>query len=361
MEDIRLDMRTAVTLLGLNVDTNKSQARIPCPFCGNGNRASKNFSINFDLNSLGSFHCFACEAKGDPVEFWRLMRNLNDYNEAVKDYRNQIGSDSLQAELKKSQARKFEKKDVDVADIQSRHETYSALLNLLPLSETHKNNLLSRGLSEEEIEQNQYKSVPTSRLDSIARELAKKGLTLKGVPGFYINDEGKWQLKYCSSGFFIPQRNGYGQIQGMQIRLDNIESGGPRYISLSSRDKNQGSPAYTYCHMHKGSNGLSEVILTEGALKADIISSYTGYSVISIPGVNSQSHLTTALVGLKRKGLRKICIAFDADIKTNSHVEAARQRLIETLQNLSIPYSLLEDWDDNYKGLDDWLHHYKSK
>lgn len=99
---------------------------------------------------------------------------------------------------------------------------------------------------------------------------------------------------------------------------------------------------------------LDRVILTEGPLKADIISQYTGLPVLAIPGVNAISLLERALYDLKNAGLRKILIAFDMDLYENIHVQNALDRLKNMLAAYRIPHSQLV-WDKNYKGLDDYL------
>ena len=122
---------------------------------------------------------------------------------------------------------------------------------------------------------------------------------------------------------------------------------------MHTEHKLNGSPAYAHCHLRIGRKGLTELILTEGPLKADVISSLTGYSVLAVPGVNSLSFLPQALFDLKKAGVMKILIAYDMDIRTNETVHKAEKRLMSLLSRAQIPHTVLY-WDERYKGLDDW-------
>jgi hypothetical protein len=216
------------------------------------------------------------------------------------------------------------------------------------------------------------------------------GATLEGVPGFYKDKNGDWTLKDCGSGILIPQRNSKGQIQGFQIRADDrphicrncrffikgtckcskskfcdaavkkdsscseFKEAGSRYFALSSRDEDCGTGSQTYVHFREGVRGFGDMIITEGALKADVISALSGYSVLSVPGVNSLKFLPQALRSLLNKDLCRVIIAYDMDIRENDKVKRARDKLESLLRHLEIPYRNLS-WDETYKGLDDYL------
>ncbi|MDU8611526.1 hypothetical protein, partial [Collinsella aerofaciens] len=76
-----------------------------------------------------------------------------------------------------------------------RHDVYYDMLSHLTLSPKHHNDLLSRGLSEERISQNMYRSLPSG---TSARRLLAGMLSdfhdLEGIPGFYVDKDGFWNI-----------------------------------------------------------------------------------------------------------------------------------------------------------------------
>ena len=57
------------------------------------------------------------------------------------------------------------------------------------LNEQHKEDLLKRGLTLEQIEGQRYRSVPLFGIRSLVRKLQDEGLVVKGVPGFYEGEK----------------------------------------------------------------------------------------------------------------------------------------------------------------------------
>lgn len=379
-----LDMRAAVQLLWEqgnlheDMDLSRSSNDIRCPICGTGDHSKqRKLHVSFDqglgVPDGGSYVCSKCRISGGPISFYGLYNGISDNKEAAKHYFAYI--DKRNVDVKKSPLPKFEpapKKDVPTADVAVCDNTYRHMLKLISLSHQHRKHLNDvRGLSDAAINTASYRSFPLVGHEKIAAALLEQGCVLKGVPGFYKNPRGRWSLISCNQGILIPQRNCSGQIQGFQIRFDTVDkkAGEPRYISLSTRNFYHGAAAKGFCHFRLGVKGVKEVILTEGALKADIISSYTGYSVIAVPGVNSQTYLNETLEFLKSNGMRKIAIAFDADLYSNPFVKNALTELTKKIESHSIPHSLIR-WDAGetinpatgetdllYKGLDDWLLH----
>ena len=95
------------------------------------------------------------------------------------------------------------------------------------------------------------------------------------------------------------------------------------------------------------------MILTEGPMKADVIHTLTGLSVLAIPGVNSLTQLKSALEDLKKEGLRKINTAFDMDFSTNCYVQNGFNNLLSLLDEMGFRFGSYV-WDPRYKGLDDY-------
>ena len=350
-------MQQAAELAGFSLDYGKAKTETTCPFCGK----PKKFRITITSNEFpeGAAHCFRCGVHLTPIQMYAYALGL-DFNsdegikEAAKNwYKSQRGQKTERQpkkQLSEVKVMNIQSVDVENANVYTRNATYTELLKLLTLKDCHHDNLIKRGLSEEIIKKNGYKSFPTSKKcrEIIVQNLLQSGCVLEGVPGFYKGKD-SWEMVDVGEGFLIPQRNGFGQIQGFQIRKD----AGVRYISLSTRDMEHGSPAHAVCHLARGEKGLHEIIITEGPLKADIIAYLTGYSVLAVPGVNSLSFIPQALKDLKEKGLVQVYIAYDMDIRTNEHVQKAEQKLKGILSALSIPYTTLY-WDEEDKGLDDW-------
>lgn len=352
-ENDNLTLRAACRILGIDCNTNKPKENIHCPACGS---KRKTLNINFDKYGIddGAFRCAKCDIGGRALHFWALFRGLDIYDAkgAATDY-NKFMRGNRDAKKKQKQSvpiKEFKRIDVDVAPIDVRDRTYRAFLDMLQLSPSHRKDLEKRGLTKKEIEKNGYKSFPVSGRNQIANYLLANGYVLEGVPGFHLDDNNQWTIIRYPSGYLIPQKDGKGRIQGMQVRLDK---GDPKYIVLSSSEHMKGSKGRTYCHLAKGKN-LDDVILTEGPLKGDIICKYTGYSVLAIPGVNCFDYLLQAVSDLREKGMKKITIAFDMDLYTNIHVRNALEKLANLLASLECPFTLLQ-WDAEYKGLDDWL------
>src|SRR5262245_32126379 len=75
------------------------------------------------------------------------------------------------------------------ADADTLDEVYSAFLSRLTLSEAHRENLLGRGLPDQAVEHNGYRTLPVQGRARIARELRDRfGDRLLRVPGFVVKE-----------------------------------------------------------------------------------------------------------------------------------------------------------------------------
>ena len=334
-------------LLGLDVPR-RNEEQLECPLCG-----KKKLGVNFNKDA---FQCFSCGAKGHGIHYWALQRGLDisDTKAAAKDFYAYIGGADDKPRPPRKKIAMPPKLDVPIANIETRNKTYTTLLDLLVLNEKHRQNLLQRGLSDEAIQKNGYKSNPAISHSKIAQTILECGCVLDGVPGFYKDDKGEWTFVALGSGYLIPQRDGRGRIQGMQIRKDNVKEGGTRYVTVSTPNQPSGARARANCHFAKGES-IENVIVTEGPLKADIITYYTGYSVLGVQGVNCLTSLTHALEDLRTVGLETVTIAYDMDLYDNPKVAKALSKLKTSLEEMRLPYTFLH-WDKDQKGLDDWLH-----
>ena len=242
--------------------------------------------------------------------------------------------------------------ELPLTDIDARHETYAALLGKLSLASDHRENLLSRGLTDEQIRTFGYKTMPVVGFSALAKQLQAEGYYLGGVPGFYHTKEGAWTFVQERRGILIPARDQDGKIQGLQIRLDKIKKGKFRWIS--SIGKQDGCKAEGWTHMI--GNPKPTVLLTEGPLKADVIHYITGQTVIAVPGVNSLKHLKETLEYLQSQGTTKVMTCFDMDYLKNPHVRDGYYNLANILAEVGIEYGTYL-WDPQFKGLDDYVWH----
>lgn len=339
-------MEDVMSLLGIENPSGRNSFNILCPVCG-----TKTKKLNINLGKQ-VWNCPKCSTGGGVIAFYGFMRHGID-PETLKDNANlksrllsemrSSGCSSSSYEAYRSQKKVEETITAPMAKINTRDKVYRAFLDALTLEKEDYDNLISRGLTEDQIKKYGYKSVQNIDLSTIP------DFNPKGVPGFYLDENGKWQVRNYGKGFYIPVRNLSGKIQGCQIRL---RSGNMRYLWLSTPEHKNGAGAETWAHFV----GFPEetILITEGPLKADIIHAFTGQPVIAVPGVNSLSHMEKMIKGIKKYGVSKVLTCFDMDYRTNENVRKAYAKLIKILRNEGMsPKRLI--WNENFKGYDDYL------
>ena len=234
------------------------------------------------------------------------------------------------------------------AGIEQRDAVYRALLDLLPLSAEHHQNLSGRGLPDQAITANGYRSLQDGKKlrDTIAAQLSPR-YDLNNVPGFYFRD-GSW--RFCAySGLLIPIRDASGRIQGIQIRRENVNR--MKYVWLSSAGKPYGTGAQSWIHV-TGDCTQHTAVITEGPLKGDVASALSDNALfICVPGVSAIKYLPDTLKSLHLTSVQE---AFDMDKLRNPQVVAARKRLRQVVADCGLPCKTLI-WNRNYNGIDDYL------
>ncbi|WP_300775497.1 DNA primase, partial [uncultured Acetatifactor sp.] len=284
-----------------------------------------------------------------------------------------------------------------------RHKTYSMFFSMLVLADTHRQNLLGRGFTEQQIEENGYKSTPVFGFKKLTRKLLEAGCTVKGVPGFYQDRDGEWTIHFSnkSSGFLVPVRNMDHMIVGAQIRLDHPYDG-RKYIWLSSTNFHMGTSSGSPVHL-AGSPGEKTIFITEGPLKGDLAHALSGRTFGCVPGANQYANLPPFLQAMKLMGTEAVYEAYDMDklLKTVcrgdynekcAHCESYRKcregqelpcekknvkrqniqrgcrKLAEICRELELPIKTLTwdtdedgDWAEHVKGVDDYLHGLEQK
>jgi len=224
-------------------------------------------------------------------------------------------------------------------------KAYRILLSELRLSQPHYESLTRRGLSDAEILNLGYKTLPVAGRRELLNVL--QSVQLAGVPGFYL-DAGYWRLA-GPAGIAIPVKDTRGRIAGFQIRCDRAEGG--KYKWLSSRGFNAGCSPGTPIHVAGKVSIGCEVWITEGPLKADIAALRLGRLVLAVAGVGNWSGVIPIIRELKPS---RAIIAFDMDKSANPAVKLHSNALMTCLIRLKVR-TFEADWNVEFKGLDNIL------
>lgn len=228
------------------------------------------------------------------------------------------------------------------APIEQRNHVYNKLLRAcgLSLSVTRRVGLRARGLSNAAIDAGLYVDTPTPvQGDEIAVMLASDDL--RGVPGFYQQGDRACMVR-CRPGFFVPYRDEHGCIQAMQYRLDE-PCAKRKYVWLSSNPEltddagrqlypfgtSSGAPVHHAYHYLLAA--ADELIVTEGALKADVIAYFTQAPVVGIAGVSNFGRDFATHLKSCAPSLRRIFVAYDRDLIEKREVRHAFKGLCELL------------------------------
>ena len=263
------------------------------------------------------------------------------------------------------------------------------MLQLLP---QHRNDLLSRGLTETEVANMEalgYKSTCAEESVAIARKLLKRGFRLEGVPGFFMNYHGDWEIAFYqkNNGYLCPVWSDEGLLIAFQIRLD-VPYQKRKYVWLSSAKMEKGcSPGSPVSF--SGVLNSPVVYVTEGVLKAEAAYQRTGQPYLGNPGVSAYKELELALNRLKAHGVKVVIEANDMDKCIRLHCDRAYSEACADCEGSSHEcpkkrekrdhirkgclklYEICEKlglickravwdtddegyWQENYKGIDDW-------
>lgn len=365
-----------------------------CPF--HNDRTPGSFSV---VERRKQYKCWSCGASGDSINFVRETEHIG-FHEAVfkiamlydivdekqvKKYYDGKGFYDGEAKLIRSYENLW--KD-DVEDHRADDEVIRNVLEVFArgesviegkddkLSEAHRKHLMEeRGLTEEEIEEMGYFTIPSrsSRyikyfLQALEYEFGYDHNMLKGVPGFYKkkNDTSKRAFTFLSKkGIGIPVRNLNRDIQGIQIRKDVAKKGESRYIWLSSSFANDeedlefgtGSGSPIHVSIPKENKYPFLAFITEGIFKSEAIAKeYSAYA-LSIQGIqNWKNDLMNVIHEVEEHQdhpFANIMMMFDADIASNVHVFEATAEMINVLEELPVKIHFAW-WDKDFgKGIDD--------
>lgn len=245
-------------------------------------------------------------------------------------------------------------------------EIYRKILNRCILSEKHIYMLKKEKWSSELIQKSGYFSTPDQATKKIILEdLKKSNLQLEGVPGFFTKN-GEWTYNMVS-GMILPVYDINKKIIRLQIRPDwnywqinSFKERGekpPKYINFSSNGKKNGTKSGSMAGIHYDEPKFNTVIVTEGSKDAKIASEYLKRACIYLPGVDTyNAFLNSELFDeLKKRGLKNIIIAYDADIIYKEQVKRAMKGFYKKLEvlNVNVYYA---KWDiKNGKGIGDLI------
>lgn len=370
---------------------------VVCPFCGD-ERGKCNFRVIKDGEIVNVYHCFHCGAGGNMLTLYADLNGIygeNRYQRAYWKIQEELplGYQESKMRQKKTIERKKRSKEVCAkpADYERRDVAYRKLAQLLKLSDAHKKDLKRRGLTENEISRMErigYRSTCPRDSVAIARKLMKAGCKLEGVPGFFVNRSGDWEIAFYkkNSGYLCPVWSVDGRLIAFQIRLD-IPYEKRKYVWLSSAKLKKGcSPGSP---VSISGDDIRRVYVTEGILKAEVTHQRTGETYIGNPGVKNYKGLERVLLQLKKQGLREVVEANDMDKfmridchkdygnvcrnctcdggecpkkrEKREHIRGGCLKLYEICKKLSLSCNrAVWDidskgmWMENYKGIDDW-------
>ena len=328
---------------GLVIDSRtlrRSEVEASCPFCGDHGARKYHLSLN---TSTDQYRCNLCGAKGNSVSLYARINNVSN-KEAYQELK-QGGNVYRFPQQPTPQNTERQPLPLEV-----RHAAYTAMLEHLTLLDRHGENLLGRGLSEERIRQNQYRSMPETERGRrlLAGLLRSQGHELLGLPGFrtYYGD---WTL-HGPNGFLIPVRNRDGLIQGLKIRLDDDRK--RKYRWLSSRKMPNGTRSYSWVHV-TGDTTRKRAYLTEGPLKGDVASFLAKNALfVCLGGVSALRGLKDTILDL---GVTEVVEAMDTDQMTNKDVLKAILKMRQELKTVQGLKYTKYTWNPAYKGVDDYL------
>lgn len=373
-----------VKVAGVKLINTNEGYRMDCPFCeklGYSPDTNGKYYINTAKN-VG--HCVRCNSSHNIISLHQALLGGNlSREEARNDLYKRWNGLPIQTKIDIANANAKRQEALDnkliPAGASTLDKVYRTLLSRLELADKHREDLHSRGLTDEEIEQGMYKSVPLTGFSTFGAAISSKELRdeLKrhpkwGIPGLYNIRTFSPMLIKTAPGYFVPVKDRNGYITGMQIRFDPLPDNANEYqqkhyakykwYSSDYEELEDGCSVSGANNIHFTYTGEAEqVILTEGVLKADVASrlyqrlkqSDKPVPFIGLVGVNNTSQLEETLKYMTLKGLKKIWIAIDMDYRDKPQVAKALENIKAIIEKSNVEYGVWE-WD-GAKGIDDHL------
>lgn len=408
MKRFPIEIDSVVDLLGLERDPKGGKGdtyRVRCPFCH-----SDKYTMHVDRNQnvYNCFHCGGHHTGGGALDLFSrvaLGRELIPgstelggnghyvFAKLAEALKMNSRGDSLEGYSFTRRAASISKERTTDANL---NHAYSAILNFpwFELTPSHYDNLIRRGLDNDAIVRNGYRSISSecdwvsrypeecaqfNTIDNVAisfsslkrlskkqrtagfiigRYLEQQQISMDGVPGFFRLN-GQWCFR-LETGMLIPTRNQAGEIVGLQVRKDK---GDIRYMTISSKglpdSVTSGISRIHFPLSNAPMDKKTKIYITEGPLKADVASFLIGASnilFVAVQGVQNTKELSVLFETAKKAGISKVYNCYDMDKLTNPHVAAASRKL----QNEAKKYGLTmrrNVWDIDF-AKQKWLELY---
>ena len=352
-DDVRLSILTVADKCGIDYDIKPyahGRYLAHCPFCDS---SSKKLSLTTDSGKgyKNVYKCYKCGESGSAIKLYATLKGLNN-KEAFKEL---ITNGDVN---KNTKIEKIIKKGneipscLETADLDTLDKVYKDFIKLLKLDRSSYENLKSRGIDDDYIRIKGYKSIPANYQEryEITNKLINMGHRLEGIAGFYKDEYNKWTFN-GTQGYLVPIRDLNGRINSFQIRM-NQKINKLRYTYFTSSKYSTGAKALAIPNVSLGKN-TDYIYITEGPLKGDIASFFSGDTFFSVPGVNAG--IDILIKYLKEVNPIKVIICYDMDMYEIPEVKNALVKLINKLNDVGI-YSELKLWDKKYKGIDDYYY-----
>ena len=362
LDEYPFDILDVAALLRLTIRRKLADSvYVDCPFC---QKRTGKMNLNFQKNV---WRCNRCGEGGHMFELYAKMRGI-PVAEAKLEIADALGG-GMPVEMRDLPAAppREKKKAVEQSPLAAPEEvdrTMRALMEMLSLTERHRKHLHEkRGLTDEQIRYLGLKSTASYKLrHTIPQKLMAQGFKVAGVPGFYMDKNGKWTVNFTTwtAGILIPVHGVNGLLLGAQIRLDvpfkddpeDPEDEGTKYIWFSTSTKHTGASPGSPVNFI-GDPHTRTVYVTEGALKAGIAHCLMNRTFLSIQGANNLGGLEEALALLRQNGTELIVEAHDMDKFNNESVAGGASKLYLLAKHCGLECRSLT-WNPNYKGVDDW-------
>lgn len=366
-----MDELVAILNLDLGRELKDGWREVNCPYHYKQSKDAV-FYVNCDFNSWNCYHaCPGCPGVGRNngiiLTLYMLFTGTASRSEAANRIKEHLGRDNIAEHVKTHRRGKEEAETPKspLADIEVRHRAYTTMLDMLTLAPKHFDDLIGRGLDEKQITHLGYKSVPVMGKYSVAKKLIAQGCILKGVPGFYVGNQGQAMANFGRPGFFIPVRDIMGRIEFLQIRHDEQTSKTkegkkpPKYTNFSSSKKGlKGGTGVPYVAHFAGfptdCKVPKKVSLTEGYLKCDISAALSQTPFVGFGSTSCFSLFKDVLSYLMRGGMEEAWDCMDKDRSFNNEVLDDIKEQYEIAKELGVPYKPYP-WNPKYKGIDDFL------
>lgn len=320
----------------------REEVEAVCPFCGDKPRR-RHLSLN---TKKDQYYCHLCGASGNSVSLYARLQNISNREAAQEllDGRNNVYPLPRRPQPETPPERMPK-------PLCERHDVFYTMLSHLELSAKHRENLRERGLSDERIDRNMYRTLPGSeRARLFLANMLADFYELDGIPGFYRNNMGNWTID-GKPGLLIPFRDRDGYIQGIQIRLDDETNPKRKYRWLASTRRKDGAKSGSWIHV-TGDVSAKVAHITEGGLKGDVASFHDGEALfLCFAGVNAIDGLRETIESLD---IEELVIAADMDKVTNWRVRNAFENIAKVVSKIPGVRVRAINWNPSHNGIDDY-------